>query len=320
MKKYSILLVFAVFGLFTSCSGDKSSTAIDKEQTTLTGDIKIDGSSTVYPITEAIAEEFRNEAPKVKVTIGVSGTGGGFKKFGRGETDISDASRSIKDSEAKICEENGMKYVQLSVAYDGIAVVGHPDNDWVENMTLAELKTIWEPDAQGKVMNWNNVNSSYPNHKMSLLGPGTASGTFDYFTKAIVGKSGSSRGDYMPSEDDHVLVQGVAGDKHALGFFGLAYYEENKDKLKLIGVDPGTGAVKPSLETVANGSYSPLSRPIFIYVSSEAVKKPQVVEFVRYYLKNAKELVSDVGYIPLLDEEYITELNKFEEFFNSLNQ
>ena len=317
MNKISILILCLFVGFFMSCASGGSDEGTNKEGTELAGDIKIDGSSTVYPITEAIAEEYRAEAPKVKVTIGVSGTGGGFKKFGRGETDISNASRSIKDKEAEACKANNMNYVQLSVAYDGIAVVGHPENDWVDNMTTEQLKKIWEPESQGTVTNWNQIDPSFPDHKMNLLGPGTASGTFDYFTKAIVGKSGSSRGDYMPSEDDHVLVQGVSGDKYALGFFGLAYYEENKDKLKLIGVDAGEGAVTPTIETVANGSYKPLSRPIFIYVSSAAVKKPQVVDFVKFYLTNAKEIAADVGYIPMLDNEYEAELQKFKEFLNA---
>lgn len=310
MKKLSYLILLFIAGTIMSCGGASNK----NNESVLSGTIKIDGSSTVYPISEAIAEEYRTEAPKVKVTIGVSGTGGGFKKFSRGETDISDASRPIKESEAKVCSENGVNYIQLEVAYDGLAVVANPENTWTESLTVEELKRIWQPEAQGKVMKWKDVNPDFPDQKLTLMGPGTASGTFDYFTEAIVGKSGSSRGDYMPSEDDHVLVQGVAGDKGALGFFGLAYYLENQDKLKLIAVDNGTAVVKPNMETVKNGSYSPLSRPIFIYVNSEAVKRPEVVNFVNFYLENASVLVADVGYIPLPSEKYASLKASFAEF------
>ena len=314
VKKLSILLFLGIFAFgLQSCKSDGSKTETGNQKT-LSGTIAIDGSSTVYPITEAVAEEFRSVAGDVRVTIGVSGTGGGFKKFGRGETVISDASRPIKDKEAKVCEENGISYVALEVAYDGLAVVIHPENDWASTLTTAELKKIWEPEAQGKVTKWNQIKPAFPNNDLILLGPGTASGTFDYFTKAIVGTEGSSRGDYMPSEDDHVLVQGVAGNKNALGFFGLAYYLENKDKLKLVSVDDGNGPVLPSIETVSNGTYQPLSRPIFIYVNNDGAKRPEVVEFVRFYLENASELVQDVGYIPLPKEKYQGELNKFNAF------
>ena len=312
MKIINYLFYLALSVTIVACGGDKN--AVKTGEVQLSGDIKIDGSSTVYPITEAIAEEFRSEAPKVKVTIGISGTGGGFKKFGRGEIDISDASRPIKEKEAAVCAENNISYLQLSVAYDGLAVVANPENDWAESLTVEELKKIWEPEAQDKIMKWSDVRAGFPDQRLSLMGPGTASGTFDYFTEAVVGKSGSSRGDFMPSEDDHVLVQGVAGDKGGLGFFGLAYYLENADKLKLIAVDNGTAVVKPSMQTVKEGSYSPLSRPIFIYVSSTAVQKPEVVKFVDYYLDNAAVLVPDVGYIPLPDEEYANLKIKFAEF------
>ncbi|MBT8219804.1 MAG: PstS family phosphate ABC transporter substrate-binding protein [Bacteroidia bacterium] len=315
MKRFTIFLcTLAISVLLVSCGGEGAKDSKSAKSNELAGTIKIDGSSTVYPITEAIAEEFRTVGPKVKVTIGVSGTGGGFKKFARGETDISDASRPIKDKEAAACKENNIDYIQLSVAYDGLAVVVNPENTWAESMTVAELKKIWEPEAQEKIINWNQVNSGYPDAGLKLLGPGTASGTFDYFTKAINGTEGASRGDYMPSEDDHVLVQGVAGDKHALGFFGLAYYLENADKLKLVGVDAGNGSIKPSMETVKNGTYAPLSRPIFIYVSSKAVQNPAVVEFVNFYLKTTAAVVGDVGYIPLPDEQYTSQLSDFAAF------
>ena len=310
----SIILIAIITFVFPSCKTGNSTKKENKK--TLNGTIAIDGSSTVYPITEAVAEEFRNVAGDVRVTIGVSGTGGGFKKFGRGETVISDASRPIKDKEAKVCKENGISYVALEVAYDGLAVVIHPENNWAESLTTAQLKKIWEPEAQGKINKWNHIDPAFPNNELVLLGPGTASGTFDYFTKAIVGKEGSSRGDYMPSEDDHVLVQGVAGDKNALGFFGLAYYLENKDKLKLVSVDGGNGPILPSITSVSNGSYQPLSRPIFIYVNNDGAKRAEVVEFVRFYLQNAGTLVQDVGYIPLPDAKYKEQLDKFNAFVN----
>jgi len=310
MKKLTI--IFAMTLLILSCG--KSKQTDNKGSKTLSGSIKVDGSSTVYPITEAVAEEFRNVQPKVKVTIGVSGTGGGFKKFSRGETHISDASRPIKDKEIKACEKNNIHYVPLEVAYDGLAVLINPQNDWVKSFTVEELKKIWEPAAQGKIMKWNQINPSWPNKEIHLFGPGIASGTYDYFTEAIVGKSGSSRGDYTASEDDNVLVQGIAGDKYALGFFGLAYYAENKDKLTLVGVHNGKKVVKPTLETVSNGTYRPLSRPLFIYVNSTSVKNPEVVSFVNFYLKNAAELSKDVGYIPLPQEKYNEQTQKFKTF------
>ncbi|RMD99161.1 MAG: PstS family phosphate ABC transporter substrate-binding protein [Bacteroidetes bacterium] len=314
MKSMIFLLIGGFF--FAACGGDSSSAG----ENSLSGKIEIDGSSTVYPISEAIAEEFREVAPDVHVTIGVSGTGGGFKKFSRGETVISDASRPIKDKEAKACQENGIEYVELEVAYDGLAVVANPANDWCDYLTVEELKKIWEPEAQDVVKNWNQVRDGFPDAPLSLFGPGTASGTFDYFTEAIVGESGKSRGDYMPSEDDHVLVQGVAGDKNALGFFGLAYFEENADKLKLVAVDGGDGPVKPSLETVMNGTYKPLSRPLFIYVSSEGAKRPEVVKFVEFYLNNASKIAEDVGYVPAPQNEYDEQMKKFKEFVAKYQQ
>lgn len=276
------------------------------------GEIRIDGSSTVYPITEAIAEEFRIDQPDVKVTVGVSGTGGGFGKFGRGEIDINNASRPIKEQEAADAKANNIDFVELKVAYDGLVVVVNKENTWVNEITVDELKKIWEPAAQEKITRWNQVNPAWPNEEFSLYGPGVASGTYDYFTEAIVGKSGSSRGDYTASEDDNVLVQGIAGDKNGLGFFGLAYYEENKSKLKLVGVKTDSGVVIPTAETVKNGTYKPLSRPVFIYVSNASMERPEVSAFVRFYIDNASALVPDVGYIPLTDEEYQAESSKLK--------
>ncbi len=264
--------------------------------------IKIDGSSTVYPITEAVAEEFQQkERGSVRVTVGISGTGGGFKKFCSNnaavKTDISNASRPIKDKEKKMCADAGVKYMEIPVAYDAITVVVNKGNP-LTNITTAELKKMWEPAATRKIMKWNQVNSSWPNAPLKLYGPGADSGTFDYFTDEIVGKSGDSRTDYTPSEDDNVLVQGVAGDNKALAYFGYTYYEENKNKLKALKIN----GVAPSSQTVSNGTYKPLARPIFIYVNLDSVKsKPAVKKFLEYYLDNAPRLVKDVRSIPRTD-------------------
>lgn len=272
----------------------------------LSGDILVDGSSTVYPITEAMAEEFGKEQPDVRVTVGISGTGGGFKKFCAGETDISNASRPIKPSEVETCVANGIEYIELPVAFDGLAVMINPENDWATDMTVEELKMLWEPEAQGKITRWNQIRPEWPDEEIHLFGAGTDSGTYDYFTDAIVGEEGASRGDFQASEDDNVLVQGIANDPLALGFFGLAYYEENADKLKLVAVDDedpsnGDGPILPNEETVNNGTYQPLARPIFIYVNKEAAERPEVQGFLDFYLNvdNATELVREVGYVPL---------------------
>ena len=313
MKKFKNLLVITIVGLLMSCGGNSDKS---KSSEKLSGDIKIDGSSTVYPVTEAVAEEFRNVHPDVRVTVGVSGTGGGFKKFYRGETDISNASRPIKEKEAKLCDENNIDYLGLSVAYDGLAVIINPENDWVDYFTVEELNKIWHPDAQDNIKYWSQVREGWPNEELHLFGPGTASGTYDYFAEAICGKKVGTRGDYTASEDDHVLVQGISTDKFGLGFFGLAYYEENKDKLKLVGVDNGSGIVQPTLETVSNGTYAPLSRPIFIYVKNSIKDRKEVQEFTKFYLENAANLVQDVGYIPLPSSEYEKESEKLLNFLN----
>lgn len=315
MKKLTIIMSLTL--VLAACGEKKEKVENSIDGVELSGTIKVDGSSTVFPITEAVAEEFRTVQPDVKVTIGVSGTGGGFKKFSRGETNLSNASRPIKDKEIEACAENNITYLELEVAYDGLAVLVHPENDWVDNFNIEELKKIWEPAAQGKIMKWSQIRPEWPNEEIHLFGPGVASGTYDYFTEAVVGKSGSSRGDFTASEDDHVLVQGIAGDKFSLGFFGLAYYTENKDKLKLIGVNNGEKVVKPTLETVSNGTYSPLSRPLFVYVNSTSVKQPEVVEFVNFYIDNAGELSKDVGYIPLPIENYEKARERFKTFVES---
>jgi phosphate transport system substrate-binding protein len=273
--------------------------------------IMIDGSSTVYPITEAVAEEFQKENSNIRVSVGKSGTGGGFKKFNNKEIDIAGASRPVKKSEADEGAKNGVEFIELPVAYDGLTVVVHPSNTWAETLTVEELKKIWEPDS--KINNWQQVRPGFPNKPLKLYGAGTDSGTFDYFTDAIVGKEGASRADYTASEDDNTLVQGVAGDEGALGYFGYAYYEENKDKLKLVGIDGGKGGVKPSPETINNGTYEPLSRPLFIYVRKDTAGKPEVQKFIKYYLTDGRELVKSVGYIPLPDRAYELAIERFDK-------
>jgi phosphate transport system substrate-binding protein len=276
--------------------------------------IQIDGSSTVFPVTEAVAEEFQNSKKgKVKVTVGISGTGGGFKKFCRGETDISDASRPILKQEIEACKGSGVEFFELPVAYDALTVIVNPKNDWATSMTVAELKKIWEPAAQGKVTNWNQVRPKWPDAPLKLFGAGADSGTFDYFTEAIVGKAKSSRGDFTASEDDNVLVQGVANDRNALGFFGFAYYIENQKKLKAVAIDGGKGPVAPSAKSVEDGTYQPLSRPIFIYVSKKALAKPEVKEFVEFYLKNAPALVKEVKYVALPAKAYTLGLEHLQK-------
>ena len=255
--------------------------------------VKIDGSSTVYPISEAVAEEFQ-KATGIKVTVGLSGTGGGFKKFCRGETVISDASRPIKAKEAKMCEEAGISFIEIPVAFDALTVVVNKGNDWAKELTPAELKKMWEPAAQGKIMSWNQIRPGFPDQPLKLFGPGADSGTFDYFTEAIIEKSKAIRGDFTASEDDNVLVQGVSGDKGAIGYFGLAYFVENKDKLDAVAVQNGAGKfVLPSVETTMDGSYNPLARPLFIYLNAtKAAFDPNVKKFVEFYLKNAGKMGS----------------------------
>jgi phosphate transport system substrate-binding protein len=282
------------------------------------GQIKIDGSSTVYPISEAVAEEFQNKNQNVRITVGVSGTGGGFQKFCASETDISNASRPISKTEVEKCGTAGITFTELPVAYDGLAVLVNPKNTWVDYFTVAELKKIWAPEAQNKVMKWSDVRPGWPDRELHLFGPGVDSGTYDYFTAAVVGKEGASRGDFTASEDDNVLVQGVSTDEGALGFFGYEYYEQNKAKLKVISVedgkdDNGKGPVAPSPETVRNGTYQPLSRPLFIYVSHKSLERPEVKTFVEYYLKEGPWLIDQVGSIQLGDKGYELVRARFEK-------
>jgi phosphate transport system substrate-binding protein len=269
-----------------------------------TGDIKIDGSSTVFPISEAIAESFGKSNQGKKVSVGSSGTGGGFKKFCRGDIDISNASRPILQKEIDDCKAQGIDYLEIPIAYDALTVVVNPGNTWAANMKIADLKKMWEPTATAKVMKWKDVNPTFPDEKLALYGAGKSSGTFDYFTEAINGKAKESRTDYTATEDDNVTVKGVIGDKNALGYFGYSYYEANKTKLKAVGIDSGKGAVLPSVETVKNGTYSPLSRPLFIYVSSKSLDKPGVKEFVDYYLAQVPKASAEVKYIPLPETAY----------------
>lgn len=273
--------------------------------------IKVDGSSTVFPITEAMAEEFQTaQRGKVRVTVGISGTGGGFKKFCRGEIDIQDASRPIQTSEMEACKTAGVKFLEIPIAYDATAVVVSAKNTWLKSITVEELKKMWEPGAQGKVANWSDVNPAWPKNALKLYGAGSDSGTFDYFTEAIVGKAKSSRGDYTASEDDNTLVTGVAGDQYALGYVPLAYYEENKKKLKVLAIVGGDKAPKkqeavlPSKDTVESGAYFPLSRPIFIYVNEASLKKTEVKDFVNFYLSNAAKIVPQVKYVALPAKAY----------------
>ena len=277
--------------------------------------VKIDGSSTVFPVTEAVAEDFQKaKKQQVKVTVGISGTGGGFKKFCRNETDISNASRPILKAEMADCAKAGIEYYELPVAFDALTVVVNPKNNFIRQLTVAEMKKMWEPAAQGKVTRWNQVNPQWPDQPMKLFGPGADSGTFDYFTEAVVGKSKSSRGDFTASEDDNVLVQGVSRDVNGLGYFGYAYYVENKDKLKAVPIVNEKGqAVEPSMEAVLKGSYTPLARPIFIYVNAKSLGKPEVKEFVEYYMKNGGKLAREVKYVPLPEEAYRTALEHVQK-------
>lgn len=324
MSVYAVLVLLGT--LLSACGGAATSapatapvaatSAAMAEPTTeaavaLFGDIAVDGSSTVFPITEAAAEEFGAVQPAVRVTVGVSGTGGGFKKFCNSETDIQDASRAIKQSEIDLCAAAGVEYVELLVGLDGLTVVVNPQNDFATCLTVEQLNKMW--DTGSTVANWNEVDASFPATALVLYGPGTDSGTFDFFTEVINGEAKRSRADFTASEDDNVLVQGVSGDKNALGYFGLAYFLENQDKLKALEIDGGEGCVAPSFETVNSGEYAPLSRPLYIYVSKAALERPEVLEFVKFYLISAPELVAEVGYVSVDQAVYDEGLAAIEE-------
>lgn len=329
--KHGALLTLALLGL-SGCSKNPAPSASETDKATAqsapqaaaeapkaAGAIVIDGSSTVSPISEAVAEEFqKSKQNQVRVTVGVSGTGGGFKKFCAGEITIAGASRPIKPTEVESCTKANIDYIELPVAYDGLSVVVHPSNEFAANITVDELKTMWAPEAQGKITKWSQINAKWPDKEFHLFGADVDSGTYDYFTQAIVGKEHSSRGDYSPNADDNVLVKGVASDPMALGFFGYAYYKENADKLKLAAIDDGKddngkGPIQPTPETIANGTYQPLSRPIFIYVSKTAAARPEVAEFIEFYLTKGRPLVAETGYIPLPDRAYELALKRFKD-------
>ncbi|MFA0750441.1 MAG: hypothetical protein SLRJCFUN_000844 [Candidatus Fervidibacter sp.] len=285
-------------------------------QTQLSGSVKIDGSSSVYPLTEAVAEEFQKRYPRVRVTVGISGTGGGFKKFARGETDISNASRPIRPIEDRECRKNGIAYIELPVAYDALAVVVNPQNNWCNYLTVEELKRVWEPKAQGKIVNWSQVRKGFPNRPLRLFGAGADSGTYDFFTAAIVGKEHASRGDYTASEDDNVLVQGVASDPNALGFIPFAYYEENRNRLKTVAIQckchNDGKPMLPSAKAVIEDRYH-LARPLFIYVNRKSADRPEVKAFVEFYLQNAAKLAREVGYVPLPKRAYALAMARFQK-------
>ncbi len=298
--------------LLAACGGDQKTTdsaassegaagASSGAGAKLTGSVSVDGSSTVYPLTEAAADLYREVQGDVKVTVGTSGTGGGFKKFCAGELDISDASRPIKDEEKAACTAKNVTYREFSVALDALTVVVNKENTWAECLTTKQLAAIWGPDS--KVKSWNEVDPTFPNEPLPLFGPGTDSGTFDYFTAEINGEEGASRTDYTPSEDDNVIVQGVQGAKGALGYFGYTYFEENQDKLKAVKIDGGSGCVAPSKEAAQDGTYTPLSRPLFIYPSASALKRPEVLNFVEYYVENNEKIATEAQFIPLNAEQ-----------------
>ena len=307
----SLLVAGLVGCVFVGCGrGPESSNTTEL--------IAIDGSSTVYPVTEAMAEEFQAKNPGARITVGESGTSSGFQKFCRGEIVISDASRPVSATEMEACGKAGITFIELPVAYDGLAVVVNPKNTWAESMTVAELKRLWEPPAQGKITRWNQIRPSWPDREIHLFGPGVASGTFDYFNEVINGNARASRGDYTSSEDDNVLVQGVAGDELALGYFGLAYFEQNKSRLKLVPVDDekpenGAGPIQPTFDTVRAGTYRPLSRPLFVYVSAAALQKPAVQQFMQFYVTAPNDLIQRVGYVPLTDAEKQLTRERFDK-------
>ena len=292
----------------SSSSSSSSNSSASSESGKLSGKIIIDGSSTVYPISAAVAEEFSSEEPGVEVSVAMSGTGGGMKKFVAGEIDICDASRQIKQEEIDKAKANGIDYVEVEIAYDGISVVVNKDNNWVDTITVDELNKIWAKDS--KVKTWKDVNPKWPSEPIKLYGPGTDSGTFEFFTEKINKKAKECRTDYTPSEDDNILVQGIAGDKNALGYFGFSYYEENKDKLKVLKIDAGKGPVEPTFDTILDKSYSPLSRPMFIYINKSVLEQPHIKKFVTFYLENAETISKEVGYVPL--ESYDVEKGKIK--------
>ena len=306
---FRYVAVAALATVVAACGGGNNQLASQEGGEAQAVLITVDGSSTVFPIAEAVAEEFGKANPNVRTpTVGISGTGGGFQKFCRDETDISNASRPIRPAEIEACQKAGVEYIEVPIAYDGLAIVVNPKNNWATTITVAELKTLWSPEAQGKVMRWNQVRPSWPNREIRLFGAGVDSGTYDYFTEATVGKEGASRGDFTSSEDDNVIVQGISSDELALGFLPLAYVEANRERLTIVPVedgkpDNGAGPIVPSAETVRNGTYQPLSRPLFIYVSRKAADRPEVQQFVEMFFSRV-DLVKEVGYVELTPQIY----------------
>lgn len=293
-----VLLVLMATLMLSACSGIVSPPPGDESLSHLSGRLIIDGSSTVFPVAQAMAEEFGYKATNVQIPVGISGTGGGFTKFCSGESDITNASRPIKPIEEEHCAETETSFIEVPVAWDGLSVLVNPENDWTDCLTVAQLRRIWEPAAERVVVRWSDVDPAFPDLPLTLYGPGTDSGTFEYFTQVITGEAGFSRGDFTGSEDDNILIQGVAGDRSAMGFFGFAYYVENRERLKLLAVDNGDGCVLPSDETIADGTYQPLSRPIFMYVDGSTAQRTETREFFRFMLEEGEPIVADVGYIP----------------------
>jgi phosphate transport system substrate-binding protein len=306
----AVVAALAVPGLASAQDATPAPYSPGTDLGALSGSITSDGSSTVFPIMEALAEEFNGQASNVQVTVDVSGTGGGFERFCAGETDISNASRAIKQEEIDACAANGINYYEFEIAYDGLSVLVNPENDWVTCLTVDQLKQIWI--AGSTVTKWSDVDPSWPAEDIALYGPGTDSGTYDYFTAEINGEEGVSRDDYTPSEDDNVLVEGVAGDRNALGFFGYAYYEQNQDRLKLVEVDGGNGCIAPSPETIQDGSYAPLSRPLYLYVNADSLTRPEVQEFMRYSIAEVGTFIAEVGYVASPAQIYIDAQAKLE--------
>ena len=305
----ALLLTLVAAGCGQGREGSAGGTSADAAGE-LSGRIQADGSSTVGPFTTAAAERFRAVQPDVQVTVGVSGTGGGFERFCRGETDLSNASRPIKDEEAEICEQNGIEFVEFQVANDALTVVVNPGNDWVDCLTVEQLKTIWGPGS--KVANWRDVDASFPDQRLRLFGPGTDSGTFDYFTAEINGEEGASRSDYAASEDDNTIVTGVSGEVGGLGYFGFSYFEENQDTLKALAIDGGDGCVEPSAAAAQDGTYTPLSRPLYLYAKQESFTRPEVEEFIRFALDNETEIAEAAQYVPMTEEQLDQAHSDFE--------
>lgn len=314
MKK--LFLIMLSLGLFlTACKQSQKDESNEKSVNELTGSVTIDGSGTVFPLSEAVAEEYLRVSPNVKVTVGESGTGGGFKKFGSGTIDIAGASRDIKDKEIELCKENNIEYLKLTVALDGIAVVVNKENTWATSLTVAELKKIWEPNST--VKKWSDIRKDFPKEDIRLYGPNTSHGTYDFFTETIMGESGASRTDFNAVSDYNVAVQGIEKDKYALGYFGLSYYEENKNSLGIVGIDNGNGVIIPTLETVASNQYAPLSRSLFIFVNKQAAQRPEVQNFIEFYLDNAPVLSKDVGYVPMPSSDYDTQKAAFKSILQT---